>query len=244
MSVIPTRAERARRYYAKHREHVLAYQRKWAKNHPELARARNRKWRAKHPEQVKERSRQWKAENRDHVAIYNKAYKKKYKANMTEEAKQKKKDYDRVYKFAHLDERNRKDKIWRENHKEERRLYDKYVWYPKQKLMKREHHLSTTLNGKPLVIKGLLKRCYPTDSRCELCHGVKGKLAYHHWDDTQEVLKQTVSCKQPVFLKGLWVCQPCNNFVHRLTEFPELAKTWFELKEKIEQPQEDQTYGY
>lgn len=196
----------------------------------------------RHLEEEHERGKRWKAKNREHVAAYNKVYKKKYRENMTEEAKQKKKDYDRAYRLANCDELNRKDKIWREKHKEERRLYDKYVWNPKRKLVKRAHYLSTTLNGKPLVIKGLLKRCFPNDSRCELCHGIKGKLAYHHWDDTEEVLKHSTSSDQPVFLKGLWICQPCNNFVHRLTEFPELVNTWFELKEKIEQPQEDQTY--
>jgi len=194
------------------------------------------RYRLRHPEQVRERNRQWKAEHYDQVRAYNKEYKAKL-------SKEKRAEYHRNYRLAHLEKLRASSRAYQAAHKEERRIYDKTIWHPKRKLWNRKRRLCTTLNGKSLTIQGVLKRTYPNDSKCELCHGVKNRLAYHHWEDTEELLKRTFSDKEPVFLKGLWVCQPCNNFIHRLTQFPDLAKTWFELKEKIERPQEDQTYG-
>lgn len=194
----------------------------------------------KHKLERDERARKWRASHREYIAVRNRKYKQEYRERMTEVDIAKRTEYNRRYRALHRDELSRKYKIWREQHKEERRLYDRNVWSPKVKLRRRKDTLNTTLNGKPLVIKGLLKRCYPTDSRCELCHGVKGRLAYHHWEDTEEIAKRASASQEPLFLKGIWVCQPCNNFIHRLTQFPNLPSVWFELKHNIEQPMREE----
>jgi hypothetical protein len=197
----------------------------------------NHRHHERHREEDNARTRKWKADHRDYIARAN----KEYKATLS---KEKIAEYNRRSRQNHLEEKRAKDRLYRATHKEERKMYDRLVYFPRRKLQNRTRWLSTTLNGKPLVIKGLLKRSYPSDSCCELCHGVKGRLAYHHWEDTEEILRRVALARESVFLRGIWICQPCNNFVHRLTQFPDLVNAWFELKEKLDELLEDQTYPY
>jgi len=48
------------------------------------------------------------------------------------------------------------------------------------------------------------KRDYPVDQKCELCHTVRNRLHYHHWDDAKP-------------WKGVWCCIWC----HGICEFIE-----------------------
>jgi hypothetical protein len=69
-------------------------------------------------------------------------------------------------------------------------------------------------------IKGLVKRNFPSDGYCELCHKNNKRLAYHHWDDNF-----------PSW--GIWMCAGCHvgtNFVDKT----ELLRKYQALKVEIE----------
>lgn len=208
---------------------------------------KSKKYRIKHPEKAKEYS----YTHREEKNTHQREYRKRIFGSMSDveiaEMARKISESNRKYRQNNLEKKRRIDREYQRIHKEERRIYDKEIHGPRQKRWKRERRVCTTLNGKSVMIKGILKRPYPNDSKCELCNGEKGRLVYHHWEDTEEILKRASSDKDPIFLKGIWVCQPCNNFVHRLTEFPYLAEAWFALKGVIDkkdnsQRREDVTY--
>lgn len=69
-------------------------------------------------------------------------------------------------------------------------------------------------------IRGLIKRDYPQDGYCEICHSNNKRLAYHHWNDSF-----------PSW--GIWMCAGCHlgsNFLEKT----ELTKKYTELRESIE----------
>lgn len=70
-------------------------------------------------------------------------------------------------------------------------------------------------------IKGIIKRDYPEDGYCEVCHLNKKRLAYHHWDDNF-----------PSW--GIWLCAGCHvgaNFLEK----EDLTIKYWELRRWIEQ---------
>ena len=192
----------------------------------------------KHSEKVREYNRRYKEVHREEHKTYCKEYRKRIFASMSDveiaERAREISDRNRIYCMNNREKKLLLGKAYRDSHKKERRIYDKTINRPKQKRRGRERRLCTTLNGKSITIGGLLKRPYPEDSKCELCNKEKRRLGYHHWENTEELLMHISSDKNPIFLKGIWICQPCNNFVHRLTEFPFLAEAWFALKGMID----------
>lgn len=151
---------------------------------------------------------------------------------IAEEARMKS-EYNRRYRERNKEKLESYNAEYRENHKTERRLYDK-ARQEQHRIWQRERRLCTTLNNKRIYIDGLLKREYPISTCCELCKKPHLQLGYHHWTNTMDLLKVPKSTKHPLFLKGVWVCQPCNIFIHKLTEFPFLAEAWFALKETVD----------
>jgi len=87
------------------------------------------------------------------------------------------------------------------------------------KLRGKERMSRLSVNGKRIRIK---KRVYPNNQICELCHKVKKRLGYHHWDDDK-----------PEF--GMWICIRCHHFVETLEEYSDkIVKEYNTLKEEIE----------
>lgn len=48
-----------------------------------------------------------------------------------------------------------------------------------------------------------IKRDYPKDNLCEICHNKK-LLVYHHWDNIQHY---------PNITKGIWICKKCHQII-------------------------------
>ena len=151
---------------------------------------------------------------------------------LAEEARERS-EHNRVYRKRNKERLSQNAEEYRETHREERRLYDK-LRQESHRNWGRERRLFTTLNGKMVTIRGILKREYPPANCCELCGKLDLRLVYHHWEGTETILCIPKSDAHPVFLKGIWVCQPCNIFIHRLTEFPFIVEKWFTLKETVE----------
>ena len=119
------------------------------------------------------------------------------------------------------------NRLWRKNNRDKVLEYKrKYRQGHKKSL--RKTRLSTTINGKPVVLTGLNKREYL--GYCEMCgksseytDEYKGKgfrLNYHHWDDNNPS-------------KGIWVCALCHYFVEAL-ERRLSPQRYYDLKKMVE----------
>ncbi len=88
-------------------------------------------------------------------------------------------------------------------------------------LFRRKHYIQTGHDQKTRhSITGIVKRDYPHDCYCEVCHINHKLLSYHHWDDTF-----------PSW--GVWMCAGC----HAGTSFVEnhkLVTTYVLLRDHIE----------
>jgi len=216
--------EYQKRYREKHREQIQERQRLYRLDNLEKVRAYERKYRHKHWGRILEYQRRYRAELLDRLSD----------VEIAERAR-KASEGNRRYREKNREKLRQRDREYQRKHKEERRLYDK-LRRKQQRDWLRERRLITPLDGEIVRISGILKRPYPNPQRCELC-GKKLRLKYHHWDDTKELVEKTTkyySDQNPLFLRGLWVCQPCDLFIHRLTEFPFLAEKWFMLKRNVE----------
>jgi len=191
---------------------------------PEKAREYQRRYRQKYPERILEFQRRYRAKLRETLSDI----------EIAERARKTSED-NRCYREKNKEKIRQRDREYQRNHKDERRLYDK-LRRKQQRDWLRERRLITPLNGKMVRIGGILKRPYPNPPRCELCDK-ELRLKYHHWDDTEELVETTTKNyldKNPLFLKGVWVCQPCDLFIHRLTDYPFILEKWFKLKERVE----------
>lgn len=121
---------------------------------------------------------------------------------------------------------------YREKRREYMRAYYKLT-EKKRASENRTSKIYTVLNGKMIGIRGLLKRPYPNPPVCELC-GQPNMLKYHHWMDTKFILASPRSKANPLYVPGIWICQPCDNFCHKLMDYPLLAKKWEILKAEAE----------
>ncbi len=84
-------------------------------------------------------------------------------------------------------------------HKIERLAYARDYAKRYQPLHRAEMVLSGRNWKRKNILHGqrVLKRDYPTDQKCELCHKVTERMGYHHWDD-----------EKPQF--GIWCCTKCH----------------------------------
>jgi len=76
----------------------------------------------------------------------------------------------------------------------------------------------------PKQASSIIKRPYPSDGNCELCHErPTKKLAYHHWDDTNVSI-------------GIWVCQYCHGIIEGIDRgnIETIITAYKEAKDRIE----------
>jgi hypothetical protein len=195
------------------------------------------KYRESHREQLHMWDAQYRKKHRNELLERKKLLRRRFVASLSDvklaELGREQSERNRLYREKNKEKLRQKDREYQKNHREERRMYDK-LRQPFQTVFRRKRRLGTCLNGERIVIRGIIKRPYPPSSTCELCGNCFKRLVYHHWDNTEKILAKVVSDKEPLFVRGIWVCQPCNIFVHRLTEFPTLAEKWAKMKAFIE----------
>lgn len=85
--------------------------------------------------------------------------------------------------------------------------------------------------SKSYAVYGLNKRDYPENFKCELCNEIfipspkkKGRLFYHHWDDSNLSL-------------GIWICFKC----HGLAEAVDLGHIFEKIQKYLKFKE---SYGY
>jgi hypothetical protein len=124
-----------------------------------------------------------------------------YKARHLEKKLAQHRAHNRRYYYKDLEKSRRKSReYWRR---------DPERW--------QRERLVTVVNGKQVTLYHLNKRKRP--GNCELCHNLRKRLYYHHWDGLDPS-------------KGMWLCSNCHPFVSRVERGDvELYET---LKSKIE----------
>lgn len=206
----------------------------------EKARESNRKYRLKNPEKICESQREYKLKNPEKIRESNRKYAlnnrekirerhRKYRLNNPEKVR----EWGRKWRRSHLEEVAKKQREYRVKNKEKLKAY-----FKKYEETRRKNHRNTSLctmfNGKMVHIRGLLKRSYPESKDCELCGKSNLRLKYHHWMDTAFILASPRSATNPLYVPGLWVCQPCDMFCHKLEDYPMLPKKMEILKQEAE----------
>ena len=102
-------------------------------------------------------------------------------------------------------------------------LSDKWARENKEylQLFRRKYFIQSGYNQKDRRdIAGIIKRDYPEDGYCEICHKNNKRLAYHHWSEDF-----------PSW--GIWMCAGCHvgcNFLEKL----DLSEKYWKLRKKIE----------
>ena len=134
-------------------------------------------------------------------------------------------DYHKEWYYNHRTEILRKQKIVH-NIKEYKIKRREYLLINKEKFTnyRRKTTLGTSkingINGEIIHIRGLNKRDYPKDNKCELCGRIFSRLSYHHWDNNIPDL-------------GIWVCtKPCHWLAETLdsVQFEQLKNKYLNLK--------------
>lgn len=109
-----------------------------------------------------------------------------------------------------------RQKVFYQKNPEKRKESNRrYYFENRDKIIKRQS-LYARLHGLGGKIRGINKRDYPQDNKCELCSKETKRLVYHHWKIENKMAY------------GLWICSRC----HWLAEGCEkdLDKKYRELK--------------
>jgi hypothetical protein len=102
-------------------------------------------------------------------------------------------------------------KHWRLNNKDKFKIYQKRFKEKHGKrirAIKRKTTLGASINGKVVYYKNVIKRDFPLDNLCELCH-TKPPKGYHHWRDSDIEESQ----RERKIIAGLWLCNRCHTLV-------------------------------
>lgn len=126
------------------------------------------------------------------------------------------------HEYYEANKKHIKQKAIRRYHTQTAKVQEEHRQYYLKNLGRyRTSRIGAKINGKVQIIKGVIKRPYPSDGACELCGKTRNsqgrplKLGYHHWSKDDDVVPGRI-------LNGLWVCRATN--CHAIIEDPEMTK--------------------